>query len=156
MFVFLELEAADVPGAVEFGISVPLAASDAAEPGEPWALEVLPVGRQGMGTGRNRVGWPVRGNVKAAFAVGCLGSSSAADRLWLFPLSRFAPAGAGQLSPWSGRVQERCCQRLLPWATLAASELAVLPAGCVGPHRRGVEGTLNWYGCALHGLCTRS
>lgn len=42
---FLKLEAAAVPGAVEFGISVPLAASDAAEPGQPWALEVPPAGR---------------------------------------------------------------------------------------------------------------
>lgn len=38
-----------MPGAVEFGISVPLAVSDAAEPGERRALEVPPAGRQGTG-----------------------------------------------------------------------------------------------------------
>lgn len=38
--------------------------------------------------------------------------------------------------------------------TLAESALDVLPVGCVGPHGRGVEGTLNWRGCALRGLCT--
>ncbi|NXA21738.1 EGLN3 protein, partial [Ibidorhyncha struthersii] len=51
-------------------------------------------------------------------------------------------------------LERRCRQRLLPWATSAASALDVLPAGCVGPHGRGVEGTLNWRGCILHGLCT--
>lgn len=113
-------------------------------------------GEAGDGAGRNRVGWLVCRNIKAAFAAGCLGSSSAAKRLWLFPLSRFASAGEGQLSPWSGRVPEWCHQRLLPWATSAESALDVLPAGCVGPHGQGVEGTLNWRGCALRGLCTWS
>lgn len=108
-----------MPGAVEFGMSIPLAASDAAEPGEPWALEVPPEGRQGLGAGRNRASWPVCRDAKAAFTAGCLGSSSAAERLWLFPLSCFASAGEGQLSPWSGRVPGpprlsqclMCCQQ---------------------------------------------
>lgn len=40
---------------------------------------------------------------------------------------------------------------LATWAELV---LDVLLAGCVGPHGQGVEGTLNWRGCTLRGLCT--
>lgn len=91
-----------MPGAVEFGISVPMSASDATKPGEPWALKVSPVGKQGMGACRNRIGWLVCGHV----CVGVAGKLIAAERLRLLPLSHSASVGGGQLSLWSGSVPQ--------------------------------------------------
>jgi len=95
-----------VPDAVEFRISVPLAASDAADlesPGIPFCGEA------------GDRGWPELGQLagaKAAFAARCLGSSSAAERLWLFHCG------------WL------CWRRA---AVLAMSQTDALGACCPGP-----------------------
>lgn len=64
------------------------------------------MGRQGLESDKNEVVWPACRDVKPVVMLGCGGSSSAAEGLWLFPLSCFVVPGEGQLSLWSGRVPE--------------------------------------------------
>lgn len=111
-------------------------------------LEVPDVRRQGTGYDRNQVGQVVCGNAKVVFAVGCLGNSSAAKRLWYSPFLEKRSSPCDWAGSQSNAISARCpglpqlsqhltCCQQLRWSSWW-----------------GVEGTLNWCGCTLSGLCT--